>query len=123
MTTSVYPIFRAVGRPLLFKGFRAQYVIFAGLSLVADLLLFVLLYICRIPPLICIVIAFAIGAGALATASRLSRFGSHGLMKMLAARQLPKSIACKSRRTFCHLKKENHVHPTTSKTTHPGDRG
>ena len=122
MTTSVYPIFRAVGRPLLFKGFRAQYIIFAGLSLVVDLLLFVLLYICRIPPLICIVIAFAIGAGALATASRLSRFGPHGLMKMLAARQLPKSIACKSRRTFCHLKKENHVHPTASKTTHPGDR-
>ena len=121
MTTSVYPIFRAVGRPLLFKGFRAQYILFAGISLVGDLLLFVLLYVCRIPPLICIGIAFTIGAAALATAARLSRLGQHGLMKILAARQLPKSMTCKSRRTFLNLSKRNHVHSTTSKTTYPGD--
>jgi hypothetical protein len=122
MTTSVYPIFRAIGRPLLFKGFRAQYIVFAGASLIADLLLFVLLYVCRVPSIVCMAITFTIGAAALAIAARLSRFGSHGLMKMLAARQLPRSIACKSRRIFIHLLKQNRVHPTASKAPNPGDR-
>jgi hypothetical protein len=122
MTTSVYPIFRAVGRPLQFKGFRAQYILFAGLSMVGDLLLFVLLYVCRIPPLICIAVAFITGVAALTAAARLSRFGSHGFMKMLAARHIPKSISYKSRRTFLHLPNQTHAHPIATTPAHPGDR-
>lgn len=104
MTTSVYPSFRAVDRPLEFKGFIGPYILLAAGALVADLLLFVILYCCRVTPWICIVLAFGLGAAALATAAGLSRrFGAHGLMKHLASKRLPRVIRFDSRQVFLNL--------------------
>jgi uncharacterized protein DUF4133 len=107
MTPRVYTLHRAIGRPLYFKGFRAQYLVFAAFSLVGDLLLFVILYICGTPAGLCLVVIFGLGSGALGTAAWLSkRFGTHGLMKILAARRLPRCIRCQSRRPFLNLLKK-----------------
>ena len=104
MTTSVYPIHQAIGCPILFKGFRAQYILGAGISLIVDLLLFVILYLAGVPPWICIVLAFGLGAAALAIAAKLSKqFGEHGLLKLLARRRLPKGLRYTSRRVFFNL--------------------
>lgn len=122
MTTSVYPIHQAIDRPLYFKGFQAQYILFAALSLIADLLLFVLLYLIHVRPWICMVTAFVLGYAALLTAWNLSeRFGEHGLMKYLAHKHVPRHIQCNSRRVFLNLLVNNNVHPTKRTTADPGD--
>ena len=104
MTTSVYPTYRAMGRPLEFRGFKGQYILFAAAALVSDLLLFVILYCCRVAPWICIVLVFGLGAAALWAIAALSRrFGADGLMKHLAAKRLPRTIRFDSRRVYFNL--------------------
>jgi hypothetical protein len=123
MTTIVYPIQRAIDRPIVFKGFQAQYIVYAGLSLIADLLLFVLLYLVHTPPWICMLLVFGLGITALTTAARLStRFGRSGLMKHFASKNIPRHIRCNSRRAFLNLLVNHHVHPTQPTTTDLRDR-
>jgi hypothetical protein len=109
ITSITYPIQRAIERPLYFKGLAGQYIVLAALALIGDLLLFVLLYICRIPPWLCVLIAFALGTTSLLVTRRLSRrFGAHGLEQYLAARSLPRSIRFGRRTNFIHLKNLDH---------------
>ena len=118
MTTIVYPIQRAIDRPLVFKGFQAQYIVYAALSLIADLLLFVLLYLARVPPWICMLFVFGLGIAALSTAARLSRrCGRSGLMKYFASKNIPRHIRCNTRRAFLNLLVNHHVHPTQQTTS------
>ena len=114
-----YQTYQAIDRPLYFKGFRAQYVLIAAASLIADLLLFVVLYLAHVPPWICMTTAFILGSAALYTAGTLSkRFGRYGLMKHFASKQLPRHIRCDSRGTFLNLLVKHDVHPTERTTTH-----
>jgi hypothetical protein len=119
MTKSVYPIHQAVGRPVTIKGLVGQYILLAAGSLIGDLFLFIVLYICGVPHLFCIALCFALGSVALWGSWTLSRiYGEHGLMKQMARRGLPKSIRWKSRQTFIEIKiRDNERH-----TAHPGDR-
>ena len=123
MTPSVYPTYKALGRAIRFKGFQAQYIILAGVSLIGDLLLFIALYTCRIEPWVCITVAMGLGAGTLWLIARLSRrYGAHGLVKHLARRHIPKQLCCKSRNIFLDLLKKPYVHPTPSTTSDTRDR-
>lgn len=109
ITSIIYPTYRAVDRPLYFKGFAGQYILFAALALIGDLLLFVLLYICRTPPWLCVLIALGLGTASLITIRWLSRrFGAHGLEQYLAARSLPRTIRFDRRTNFNHL--NNHFY-------------
>jgi len=104
MTTSVYPNYRAIGRPMEFKGLKGPYILVAAAALIADLLLFVILYCCGVPPWVCILIAFGAGGTAIAVTIGLSqRFGVHGWMKHLAARALPRAIRAGSRQVYFNL--------------------
>lgn len=123
MTPIVYPIQREVDRPLYFKGFQAQYILYAAVSLLADLLLFVALYLARIPPWVCIVIVFTLGAAALVLSAKLGkRFGRFGLMKHFSSKNLPRHIRCNSRRVFLNLLANNHDHPTKRQAPDTGNR-
>ena len=109
ITSITYPIQRAIERPLYFKGLAGQYIILAALALIGDLLLFVLHDIIPVPPWLCVLIAFALGALSLLFTRRLShRFGAHGLEQYLAARHQPRSIRFEQRTTFIHLKIQEH---------------
>ena len=104
MTTSVYPIYRAIGRPIQFKGLKGQYILIAAAGLIGDLLLFILLYCCRTPAWICLPVALAAGAGVLSICIRLSsKYGVYGLQKLKARRRVPPCIRCRSRRSFTQL--------------------
>src|SRR5215469_6491910 len=101
ITGVIYPIHRAVERPLHFKGFQGPYILLAAGSLIGDLLLFVLLYIGRVPPWLCVSVAFGLGSTCLLTLHRLShRFGAYGLEDWLAARDLPRTIHFDRRNDF-----------------------
>jgi hypothetical protein len=123
MTTVVYPIQRAIDRPIVFKGFQAQYIVYAALSLISELLLFVLLYLAHIPPWICMTVVFGLGIAALSTTAHLSRrFGRSGLMKHFASKNIPRHIRCNTRRVFLNLLTNHDVHPTERTTSDPGNR-
>ena len=101
MTTSVYPIHRAMNRPIQFKGLQGQYIMIAAAGLIGDLFLFVVLYFCRVPAWCCAIIVLAVGAGILSACMSVSRkYGIHGIRKWRARRRVPASIRCRSRRSF-----------------------
>jgi len=96
MTTSVYPIHRAIGRPITIKGFTAQYLIIAAIALVADFLLFILLYLGSLPTAPDIFLTTGLAAASLTILHRLSRkYGTLRLTMLLAARRLPEYIRAK----------------------------
>lgn len=106
MTTSVYPTYRAIGRPLRLKGFQGQYIVLAAIALIGDLFFFILLFACNVPAPFCMILTFGTGAATLGAIAWLSkRFGTQGLMKHLARRHIPKHLTCKSRRPFLNLLK------------------
>jgi hypothetical protein len=105
MTTSVYVIHREVNRPLIFGGLVEQYIFYAGIGLVSDFLLFVVLYCCKSPPWFCIPFALLAGAANVLINLRLSRqYGVYGRMKKRARRRVPRCIQWKSRQIFLTLK-------------------
>jgi len=105
--STVYPIHRAIARPVIFKGFQAQYILYAAAALIADLFLFIILYCCKVNPWVCIPFAIVLGGGALYIVGQLSRkYGAHGLKKLRAARRMPRQIFCPSRLPFIQLNKK-----------------
>ena len=109
MSTPIYPIHRAINRPLAFKGLKAQWLVMAAAAIVIDLLLFVSLYIAGLNSWLDILIAFGLGAGAVSTAYRLSnKYGEFGLMKRAARKRTPGVLRCGSRNLFLHLKHQHH---------------
>ena len=88
-----YPVNKGIGRPVEFKGLKAQYLfIFCG-GLLALFVLFVILYMVGIDQWICI------GFGAASSSVLVwqtfalnARYGEHGLMKLGAARMRPRHV-------------------------------
>lgn len=104
----VYKLHRAIGRPVVFKGYKGPYIFLAGLSLIADLLLFVILYLSRVMPWICILTVLALGWTSLTKIAKLNKFyGPYGLQKRMAAKRLPLVIPINSRQVFLNMLKSS----------------
>lgn len=102
---SVYQINKGVGRPIVFKGLRAQYIAYLAIGLVVLFVVFALLFIAGISLLVVLPVIAGAGAALSFSVFRLSaRFGEHGLSKFLARRQLPVYLRFTSRRVFTALK-------------------
>ena len=88
-----YPINKGIGRPVEFKGLKAQYLfLFAG-GLLAAFILFIILYMAGMGQWLCI------GFGAVSASSLVwltfqlnAKYGEHGLMKLGAARMRPHHV-------------------------------
>ncbi len=103
--SSVYHIHKGVARPIEFKGFRAQYIIYLAVGLVALLIAFAVLYVCGLPFLVILPVIGGLGTGLFWGVGRLSRrFGEHGLGKYFAKKQVPGCLKCRSRKVFIQLK-------------------
>ena len=90
---SDFEINKGVGREVEFKGLRAQYLFIFAFGLLAVFVVFVIMYTAGIGQWTCI--GFGVSAATAVvwlTFSLNRRFGSHGLMKLLAARQHPRRI-------------------------------
>ena len=88
-----YSINRGIGKPAEFKGLRSQYLfIFAG-GLLADFVLFIILYMIGINQWVCIGVG-VVAASALVyfTFMLNDKYGTHGLMKVTARRSHPRYI-------------------------------
>lgn len=90
---SEYQVNKGVGRQVEFQGLTAQYLyIFVG-GLGAVFLLFIVLFMAGVPQGICIIISIIAGTVIVWGTFYLNRrYGQHGLMKRMAARQHPRRI-------------------------------
>ena len=97
---SDFEINKGVGREVEFKGLRAQYLFIFAFGLLAVFVVFVIIYPAGIGqwPCIGLGVSAATAVGWL-TFSLNRRFGSHGLIKLLAARQHPRRILSRKRIT------------------------
>lgn len=107
MANSVYTINKGINRSIEFKGLKAQYIWYLGGGLLALLILFAVLYIAGLNPIACMVIILAAGALVFVKAYRMSnKYGEHGMMKAIAAKRVPKVVACSSRKIFMKPKEQ-----------------
>lgn len=95
-----YPINKGIGRPVEFKGLKAQYLfIFCG-GLLTLFILFVILYMVGIGQWICI--GFGAASSSILvwqTFALNARYSEHGLMKLGAARNHPRYLINRRRIT------------------------
>ena len=99
-----YPINKGIGRPVEFKGLKAQYLfIFAG-GLLAAFILFVILYMAGAGQWLCIGFGAVSASATVWLTFRLNaKYGEHGLMKLGAARSHPRYLT--NRRCIARLLK------------------
>ena len=88
-----YPINKGIGRPVEFKGLKAQYLfIFAG-GLLAAFILFVILYMAGAGQWLCIGFGVVSASATVWLTFRLNaKYGTHGLMKAAARKRHPRFI-------------------------------
>ncbi len=101
MNNSVYKINKGINKPIEFKGFKAQYIWYLGIGLVALLVLFAVLYIIGVNTYVCLVLTLLLGAGLFIRVSKLSnKYGEHGMMKKIARQSVPRVIKSYTRKLF-----------------------
>ncbi len=88
-----YSINRGIGKPVEFQGLKSQYLfIFAG-GLLADFILFVIMYMAGIAQSVCIITAVVCAALLVWKTFALNKkYGEHGLMKHQAKSYHPRFI-------------------------------
>jgi len=106
--SSVYAINKGVGKPIEFRGLKAQYIGYLAGGLVVLLLLFAVLYICGVGVLGCVPLILGLGAWLFWMVFRLSKkYGQYGLMKLRAKRALPVGLQFRTRKSFLNLLKRD----------------
>lgn len=97
-----YSINKGINRPAEFKGLKSQYLyIFAG-GLLAVFVVFAIMYIIGIDQWICIGFALISASLLIYTTFKMNeKYGTHGLMKLMAGLNHPKYII--NRKAVCHL--------------------
>lgn len=99
MSNSIYPINRGINKAIEFKGLKAQYIWYLGGGLLVLLILFAVLYIVGVNTYLCLAIIVGLTLLLFSKVYQLSHaYGQYGLMKKLAARQLPELIRIASRK-------------------------
>lgn len=93
--SQVFLINKAVNRPVVFRGLKAQYIWVLGGGILGLLFLFAVLYIAGVPVALSLLVA---GVGGVVLFNRVyhfnKKYGEHGWMKQMAGRAIPKHIAC-----------------------------
>ena len=102
MNNSVYKINKGINKPIEFKGFKAQYIWYLGIGLVALLVLFAVLYIyrCKHLCLPCPYTTYLVQVCLCAFPKLSNKYGEHGMMKKIASQSVPHVIKSYSRKMF-----------------------
>ena len=107
---TVYEINKGINRSIEFKGIKAQYITWLAIGMVLLLIVFATLYACGLSIYLCLGIIVPAAAALIGVVQHISRtYGQHGLVKRIAARRLPSSVQCHSRRPFISLKSPNNA--------------
>lgn len=96
-----YEINKGVGRPIEFRGLKGIYIYILAIGLAVLMVVFAITYIAGVPVFLLLPAVVLVGSGLFVTVYRMSsRFGTHGLMKAMASRQVPAAIVCRSRKAI-----------------------
>lgn len=106
MSNSVYQINKGINKSIEFKGLKAQYIWYLGGGLIGLLILFAIMYIIGFNTFICLGVIATAGVLLFMYIYRLSNtYGEYGMMKKLAARNVPDTVKSYSRKKFFYGKK------------------
>lgn len=109
MSSSVYKINKGINKPIEFKGLKAQYIAYLAIGLIGLLIMFAILYISGVNMFFCLGFTLILGGALFMTVYQMSdKYGQHGLLKKMAARNIPDYIKSTSRKSFLQLKKISH---------------
>lgn len=104
---TTYTINKGIGRPILFKGLKSQYIWYVAVLAVGLLLLYALLYGIGVNTYWCLGTVVALGMPGIIGIYHLSdQYGEHGLTRHLARKRLPKHIKIATRKLFTQDGKE-----------------
>ncbi|RAV98849.1 DUF4133 domain-containing protein [Pseudochryseolinea flava] len=106
MATTVYTINKGINRPVVFKGLKAQYIVYVAIGVLSLLVLFAVLYIIGTNMFLCIAIVAILGVLLFVMVYRISdKYGQYGLMKRRAYGRIPHTVRLPSRWVFLSLGK------------------
>lgn len=107
--SSVYEINKGIGKPIVFRGLKAQWIWWLGGGIAVLLILFAMMYIIGVAMIVCVLLIGVLGSGLFVTVYRLSkRYGEYGLMKEVARKSVPKGLkGCSKRSVEKELCDEN----------------
>ncbi len=95
---ATYEIHKGVDAPVEFKGLKSQYLFICAGGLIGAFLIVVVLYMCGVGQLTCLVVGVVLAGGTVMLTYRLNeKYGTHGLMKVLAAKLHPRRITNRRR--------------------------
>ena len=101
MEEKTYDINKGVNKPIEFHGLKAQYIWYMAGGLAGLLIAFAAMYLAGVPVFVSLPTVLLTGGGLFAGIYRYNhRFGTHGLMKALAYRQVPSAIIFSTRKLF-----------------------
>ena len=104
--SSVYKINKNIGKPIEFKGLKAQYIWWLGGGLVLLLLLFALLYLIGLNTYLCLGSVAVLTTGLFLKVYKISnKYGEYGMMKKAAYKAVPKVLKIRSRKLFKQWKR------------------
>ncbi|BAV04449.1 protein of unknown function [Filimonas lacunae] len=116
---SVLEVNKGVNRPIVFKGFKAQYISFLAIGLVAILLIFAILYVIGVNIYVTLIVVLPSGAAYMAYIQNLSKkYGQHGLMKNMANKILPDNITTNSANIFQQINTTYEINTTGKDIPH-----
>ncbi len=93
-----YNINKGIGQSVEFQGLKAQYLFIFAAGLLAVFILFVIFYMAGVEQWVCI--GFGVISGSILTWLTFSlnrKYGEHGLMKIMAARNHPRYLINRKR--------------------------
>jgi len=98
---STYPINKGINKSIVFRGLKAQYIWCMGGAMFVLLILYAIMYVCKVNTFACLAITASLGAASMVFIYHLSAtYGEHGLTKAIASRSIPKLVKSNSRRVF-----------------------
>ncbi|HWB94998.1 MAG TPA: DUF4133 domain-containing protein [Puia sp.] len=99
-----YKIDRAIGRPIEFRGLKAQYLGRLGALMVGLVAVMAVLHLLGMSSYLIVLLASGLGGISVRRLYRLNRiYGQHGLMKRRARRSMPSTLYSRSRQIFTQL--------------------
>jgi 4-hydroxybenzoate polyprenyltransferase len=106
---TVFEINKGINRSVVFKGVKAQYILYLAIAVLLLLLLFAVLYFFGVIIYVILAVVIPLGAFVISYIQRIShKYGEHGLAKKLACQRLPGIISSRTRRLFTHLNDSTH---------------
>jgi len=98
---NTYTINKGINAPVEFKGLKAQWIWWIGGLVVGLIIFFMVLYMLGVNSFLCVGIVMVLGAfGVTRIYSLSAKYGEHGMMKMNAAKKVPKVLRSVDRKLF-----------------------